>query len=145
MHESGKTSGIVNMPDQPARVLVAEDHHPTLGAIRCSFEHAGFNVATASNGTAAWELLRENDFDLVCTDHDMPGMTGLELCEAMHKDPRLEHIPVILLSGKATLSAETQFRAALRIGAIMHKPFSPRALLKVAERLLAADAAEVVE
>ena len=137
-------SGIANVPDQLRRVLVVEDTPVILKVVRHSLRHAGFSVTTANDGAAAWELLLRNDFDLVITDLQMPVMTGLELCEAIRKDLLLKHMPVILLTAKTLGSAETYFRATFRIGAIVPKPFSLRALRQVAEGLLASGAAEAV-
>ena len=129
------------MTDKVRRVLVAEDNPALLGVIQHSLRQTGLNVTAAKNGAIAWELLSENDFDLVVTDFNMPGMTGGELCEAMRKDPRFEHVPVILLTAKGFELDETYFKDTLKVGTIMPKPFSPRELRQVAQDFLAADVA----
>jgi len=106
-----------------------------LGVIRHTLQQAGFIVTTAENGSVAWELLLKNDFDLVVTDFQMPGLTGIALCEAMRTERRLEHTPVIFVTAKLADLGDAQI-AALRINAVISKPFSPREMVRVVEDVL---------
>lgn len=66
---------------KPIRVLVAEDQGMVLGALSALLElQGGFDVvAQVTDGEAAQRVLREQTVDLVLTDIEMPGLTGLEL------------------------------------------------------------------
>lgn len=54
------------------------------------------NQRFATSGEAALRLAREATPDLIVMDVDMPGMTGLDVCEALRADPALSRVPVIL-------------------------------------------------
>jgi len=57
----------------------------------------GHTTASAYRGDDALQLFRTDSFDLVITDHSMPGMNGLQLAEALHLIS--PETPVILLTG----------------------------------------------
>ena len=96
--------------------------------ILCALQ-AGFAFADqADNGITALKLLKDNSYDLVVTDIQMPHMTGLELLERM----RSKNIdtPVIVLTAYGSKEAAIR---ALRAGAydFMEKPFNLRVLLRL--------------
>lgn len=65
----------------PLRVLYAEDARLYREAMAAMLSSAGHNVVSAEDGIAAWDLLMDDmdNIDVFVTDHDMPGLTGLEL------------------------------------------------------------------
>lgn len=135
------------METEKARhVLVAEDNMATANAIRFNLMKAGLKVTVARCGKTARSLLDQQDFDLVVTDFQMPGMTGGELCKQMAEDPRLASIPVILLTAKALetdLTYELEVMSGmgmLPLRTIMAKPFSPRKLVQKVQAYLRAEA-----
>ena len=69
----------------PRRILLVEDD----GAIRRInaqvLVRSGYQVAAAQDGAAGWEALHANDFDLLITDHSMPGLSGLELVKKVRR------------------------------------------------------------
>jgi len=70
------------------------------------------NQRFATSGEAALRLAREATPDLIVLDVDMPGMTGLDVCEALREDPVLARVPVILATSHdpTTLLQVTAFR-----------------------------------
>jgi len=135
------------MSEEVKRVLVAEDNMATATAIRYNLEKAGFQVTVARCGKSAWDLVSQQEFDLVVSDFQMPGMTGGQLCERMGQDPRLAKVPMILLTAKAVEPDSTHPLQVLRglgvvpLRKIMSKPFSPRELIETARSLVEARAA----
>lgn len=87
-----------------------------------------YNVKTASNGSDALDIIRNEKIDLVISDVMMPVMDGCELCNAIKSDSDLSHIPVILLT--AVIGTDTRIES-LEAGAdgYIEKPF-PIELLK---------------
>lgn len=67
--------------NRPLRVLCAEDHPDVRTVISKSLTDAGFHVVAVSDGLAAWQHLSAaiGDTDILVTDHQMPGISGLEL------------------------------------------------------------------
>lgn len=63
------------------QILVVDDDDMLRDTLEEVLLAKGYAVATAANGQAALELLREHAFDVVVTDLNMPGMTGIELLE----------------------------------------------------------------
>lgn len=94
-----------------------------------------YRVLTASNGRQALALIKENMPDMVITDVMMPLMDGFELCKQIKSNSLLCHIPVIILSAKATDGDKIE---GFGIGAdsYLTKPFNPELLLTVMHNLL---------
>ena len=66
-----------------SRILVVDDEPQLRSALRSTLSALGFVVADAATGEAALEKLREEKFDLVLLDVNMPGLSGLETCRAI--------------------------------------------------------------
>ncbi len=116
--------------DTPADILVVEDN-PALGVVvRFNLERAGFHVTLAENGCDGWDLAQAREFKLVITDQQMPGMTGVELCERLRGHPRYSQTPIIMLTAKGLELNRSDLEKQLGIAAVMPKPFSPRELIR---------------
>lgn len=99
---------------QRMQVLVVDDSITTRTLEKNILETAGFEVYTAMDGTEAWAMLPQHDFDVVISDVEMPNMTGLELCARIKSSGQFQHLPVVLLT---SLSKPEQREAGLRVGA----------------------------
>jgi two-component system chemotaxis response regulator CheY len=117
------------------RILVADDEAYILQVVALKLRNAGYDVVTAFDGQEALGLLQTNGADLVVTDLQMPHMTGIGLARSMSADPRLANIPVMMLTARGHLLREGEADSA-NIARVVHKPFSPRALLAEIESLL---------
>lgn len=80
------------------RVLIAEDSEPMRELQRQLLEARGYEVQVANDGDAAWEALNANDYDLLISDIDMPGMDGLALLQHLRDHERSREVVVLLLS-----------------------------------------------
>lgn len=83
-----------------------------------------FDVYHAGDGKTALKVLEETAIDLILSDIIMPKMDGIELCRTLKSDKRFSHVPLILLSAKATVEDKL---SGLQCGAddYIEKPFSP--------------------
>ena len=119
------------------RILVAEDNRAIGCVISFNLKKAGFEVVHKLSGDAAWRQLSEQEFDLVMTDFQMPGMNGGELCARIRQEPALKSLPVILLTAKGLEIDADYYRETLAVSAVLMKPFSPRALVALVQETLA--------
>ncbi len=87
-----------------------DDEQPLLEMLTERLCAAGFSVTAKNDPIAAVNIFKKNTgiFDLVITDHFMPGTTGLEFAETIHYfNPE---IPVILISGFGTEIAKSELK-----------------------------------
>jgi two-component system sensor histidine kinase and response regulator WspE len=80
------------------KILVVDDSITVREMERKLLENRGYQVDTAVNGVEGWNAVRTNDYDLVISDIDMPRMNGIELVKQIKGNPRLNSLPVIIIS-----------------------------------------------
>ena len=104
------------------KLLLADDSITIQKVVALTFADEGVEVVTASDGHEAIEKLNESPPDIVLADAFMPVLNGYEVCEHIKQDPKLKHIPVMLLVGSFEPFDESEAR---RVGAdeILTKPF----------------------
>ncbi|MBX7072243.1 MAG: response regulator [Pirellulales bacterium] len=123
------------------RVLVAEDNVALREVVRFNLELAGYQVSAARHGKEALELFAQRDFDILVTDHQMPEMTGCELCAHLRHDGQHADMPIIMLTAKGYELDLAALYSDLGVREVMVKPFSPQSLVSVIEKHLALSAA----
>lgn len=115
----------------PAHILIVDDEAVTRTGLRRILSRAGYAVTEAATAQEALDTLREQRFELVITDLQMPGMDGFELLQALKQ--RGSQLPVVMLTGHGTMETVVQ---ALRHGVndFLTKPYQPEELLAIVER-----------
>ena len=119
-----------------ARVLVVDDDATVLALERQVLEREGFEVVTATDGTAAVALLREQTFGLVLLDITMPGgVDGFAVARALREDDRHKRTPVVFISGRTDAEAT---REGFKAGGSMFltKPFNAMQLARLVKTLV---------
>jgi len=97
------------------RVLLAEDERVNQVTAMRFLEKLGHSVVCADNGRQAVELLRQEDFDCILMDIQMPDVSGLEATQIIRGDPglgRKARIPIIALTAHAMAGDKEKFLAA---------------------------------
>ncbi|MEI9898350.1 MAG: response regulator [Chthoniobacter sp.] len=92
----------VNQPEDrtlftPRRILLVEDHEPTLSVLTRLLTHAGHEVIPAQSVAAARAAAEENRFDILVSDLGLPDGTGWELMASLRV--RYPNLPAVALSG----------------------------------------------
>jgi len=102
------------------RMLIADDQANMREMLVATFMDRGFTVAQASNGIDAINLLREEPYDVVITDYNMPGENGLAVLRAARESS--PDAKVILITAYGTIDIAVE---AMRLGAsdFIQKPF----------------------
>jgi DNA-binding NtrC family response regulator len=118
---------------QPTNILIVEDNVELADLLAIDLKSRGHVTRTAHSAEDALALLRDCAFDVVVSDVNMGGMSGVELCRRVHA--RREDVPVVLMSAYGTLESAV---AAIRAGAydFIAKPFEPDHFSRVMDRAL---------
>lgn len=128
---------IAALPVAPRkRLLLAEDSVTTRTLIASILADAGYDVATAPDGMAAWQCLQESGADLVITDVAMPRMDGFALTEAVRTSRRFRDLPVVLVTSRETKEDKARGAAAGASAYLLKSGFDQRALLETIAQLL---------
>ncbi len=109
-------------------VLVVEDEPDLREVMRYNLQREGFEVVECEDGEQGLEAIRQRLPSLVLLDIMLPGMSGLDICRAMKRDPETRGIPVIMVTARGE---ESEIVLGLELGAddYVPKPFSPRELV----------------
>ena len=115
-------------------VLLVDDNEINRVVARCFVEPHGAVITEAASGAEALALFDEQPVDLVLLDAHMPGMSGLEVLEALRRRPRGRSVPVIALTADALSGDEARYLAAGMDGYVP-KPVDKRLLVETCVRL----------
>jgi two-component system phosphate regulon response regulator PhoB len=85
-----------------ARVLVVDDDRDIRDVVGAMLDAVGLTVDSVPSAEEALERLRAQAFDLVVLDWNLPGITGIELCRLLRRDPLLYALPVLFLTAHAS-------------------------------------------
>ncbi|HLM60456.1 MAG TPA: response regulator transcription factor [Pyrinomonadaceae bacterium] len=106
-------------------ILIIEDDADIAESLQYNFKREGFRPVVAESGEKGLRLAldEKNPPALIILDLMLPGMSGMELCRRLRREPLTEKTPIIMLTAKA---AEIDKIAGLEIGAddYIVKPFS---------------------
>ena len=119
------------MPE--GRILIIDDEDSIRDYLSMMLEREGYEVSASENGKKALKLNTKKAYDVVITDIQLPGMTGLEILTALREsDPEL---PVIIITGHASQESAIE---ALNMGAFYYllKPVSNEELKQVVRTAL---------
>jgi DNA-binding response OmpR family regulator len=116
-----------------AKILLAEDEEVLRMLVVDTLDDEGYTIDEACDGKEAYQLIKENEYDLILLDYMMPFYSGLELIELIRNEGN--QAKIMMLSAKSQ-SADQQ--KVLEAGAdyFMSKPFSPLQLVKRIEEIL---------
>jgi CheY-like chemotaxis protein len=105
------------------KILIADDYPDNLRLCSARLRSEGYTFIAAWDGDEALEKVREENPDLVLLDVSMPKKDGFQVLEEIRADPRISHIPVIIVT--AARVGQKDVREGLALGAddYVIKPF----------------------
>lgn len=106
------------------RVLVVDDDETLLFLVQIFTEQLlpGHEIVTVNNSFTALAEMRQQPFDLILTDFDMPQMNGLDLAQAIrHINP---DVPIVLMTGGNNFHRVQPHTATTPLSGFLTKPFS---------------------
>lgn len=124
-HQSDRARG--------ARVLLVEDNEINQEVASGQLADAGVDVDLAANGAIAVQMVRENRYDAVLMDMQMPVMDGLEATRIIRSEPRFAALPIIAITANAMASDRAECLAA-GMNDHIAKPIDPDRLFSVLVR-----------
>jgi CheY-like chemotaxis protein len=124
-----------NSGTRPPTILIVENEISNRILIEKVLSTRGYRCLSASNGREALDLLDREVVDLILTDLSMPVLDGYRTIQLIRARPGISQVPIIAVTAYA-LNDENE--AAMQIGCneYLTKPFKPRQLLEVVDRLL---------
>jgi len=114
--------------NRSVKILVADDSNATRHFIRNVLRSHLYQIHEAADGEEALRILQEQpDFDLLITDHSMPGISGFELTKLLRQKLKRDDLCILGLSADSKGSLSAQF---IKQGAddFLRKPFCPEEL-----------------
>jgi CheY-like chemotaxis protein len=118
---------------QGARVLIVEDNEINQQVAREILEGAGLNVALANDGQEAVNAVKENNYDAVLMDIQMPVIDGYTATREIRKDERFKELPIIAMTAHAMAGDEDKSLQAGMNGHVT-KPIDPDQLFSALQK-----------
>lgn len=130
-------------PDSPPtdkpKVLIAEDSPVVRRGLQNFLDQWGYQAVECADGKEAWQKLKADPtIRLAILDWNLPGYTGMQLCQALRRKRPRPYVYILIFSGRSSLEEQV---AALQHGAddYLTKPAIPsllKARLAVGHRLI---------
>jgi CheY-like chemotaxis protein len=133
--------GPTAVPAEPAspltgRVLVVEDSQTIGSVVKYFLELEGLQVTVVENGLLGLEMALQDCPDLIVSDINMPGMSGLAMVKALRLDPRTSRVRIMMLTSESSAENEADGFAAGADDYIL-KPVDPKRLAARVKAMLA--------
>ena len=94
----------MSLPDSEIHILVVDDFPTMRKIVKQVLRQLGYNnLSEADQGQAALNFLRASNkpVEFIVSDWNMPTMTGIELLKSVRADPKLKHIPFLMITAEA--------------------------------------------
>jgi chemosensory pili system protein ChpA (sensor histidine kinase/response regulator) len=128
-------TAVLDQRDRRTCALVVDDSITVRRVTQRLLERNGMRVLTAKDGVDAVSLLQENMPDVILLDIEMPRMDGYEVAAHVRNDPRLKHIPIVMITSRVS---EKHRARAIELGVddYLGKPYQESQLLDAIEPLV---------
>lgn len=110
------------------KILIVDDDPDILDVLKITLESEGYEVMEGHDGQQALDIIKKTMPDLLIIDFKMPRMNGDEVCRILKQDILIQHMPIIMVTGKGEVTDKVH---GINAGAddYMVKPFEPSELI----------------
>lgn len=117
-------------------ILIVDDNEPMRTVIRHALENAGYkNIIEADDGSSAFAIAKAQKVDLIISDWNMLGMTGIDLLKKVREDDEIGSTQFLMLTAEGRdVSRDAAF--AQGVSDFLTKPFTIKGLMEKIEKLL---------
>ena len=121
--------------DKNMKILIVDDFSTMRRIIKNLLRDLGFNnTVEADDGSTALPVLQGGGIDFLVTDWNMPGMSGLELLQAVRADPALAKMPILMVTAEAKRE-QIILAAQAGVNGYVVKPFTAAVLKEKIEKI----------
>lgn len=121
--------------DKDMKILIVDDFSTMRRIIKNLLRDLGFNnTEEADDGTTALPMLTSNNYDLLITDWNMPGMQGIDLLRKVRADDKLASLPVLMVTAEQKREQIVEAAQAGVNGYIV-KPFTAQTLKEKLDKI----------
>ena len=115
-------------------ILVIEDNEELAHLLDLHLRDLDCRVDLTYDGDAGLSKALSGAYDLIILDLMLPGTDGLDICRRV----RMEKVytPILMLTARGLELSSDEMREQLGVLAVLHKPFSPRELLRCVEQII---------
>jgi two-component system chemotaxis response regulator CheY len=118
------------------KFLVVDDFSTMRRIVRGLLKEMGANnTDEAEDGAVALQMLKQNSYDFVVSDINMPNMNGFELLKAVKADDSLKHIPVLMVTAEARKEDIVMAAQSGAAGYVV-KPFTKATLEEKVQKIM---------
>jgi two-component system, chemotaxis family, chemotaxis protein CheY len=117
------------------KILAVDDSRSLRNMVAFSLRADGYQVTEAQDGIEGLDLAKQEHFDLVLTDQNMPNMDGLTLIAELRTLPDYVKTPILMLTTESSDEMKSKGRAAGANGWLI-KPFDPQKLVDVVKKVI---------
>ena len=116
------------------KILIVDDDVTITELMKALMTMEGHQATTVNDSTKAVDMANHVNPDLITLDLMMPGLTGFELCEILHNDPRFANTPIMIVSARDDAESKQK---AIEAGAneSLTKPFGVTDLMQKVKEL----------
>ena len=117
------------------KILIVDDFSTMRRIIKNLLRDLGFNnTHEADDGTTGLPMLQTGNYDFLVTDWNMPGMTGIDLLRVVRTDPKLQSLPVLMVTAEAKKD-QIVLAANEGVNGYIVKPFTAQTLKEKIEKI----------
>ncbi len=117
------------------KILAVDDSASMRQMVSFTLKTAGFDVTEAKDGSEALAIAKQQSFDAIISDVNMPIMDGITLIRELRGLPDYKFTPLLMLTTESGLDKKVEGKAAGATGWIV-KPFNPDQLLAVLKKVI---------